>query len=1064
MIKISDTVFNRHQINDWDEMTMLQFLPFVSYISLDASRSFDFEDDEILEDLRLLENEDPKLLKKMMHPFQLLESKPLILILSFFPKHLQSLYQQLFLANNPSVLLFPHLLIEFLYYAREFAPCTLRFCILLTILLPTFKRHKMENLLLTFIEQCHTNKEYLKRFNKKASCKAFTKILLASPANYVSSQTTIEDAIEEERRRMSIAANSVDSSSQLYTSSICLAYLIQVLDKETKTPVEAMVEEVLTTAKKIENPLWRLDALLVISRCSDATRFESRDLILELEDLLTTSNNSTSFLGLIALIVRCLSTSKNTFQPKRLFDKIFEQLHLQSENDQQTICETLAQFPLLHVRIHHFIRYKTDWINGDDFEIFNRIFRLHSSKYVTTFFTDNPSLYSYETLLANMYLAELSVDLIKLENWLIQTTPSNQSCMAISELGKTCLHALQRDRSLVSTEIISNLSTYFAYFAESSISPTDEDQEQLQSLECALARRELEDVEAINDFVRKWLHYKTHPFLYHCAHMAAELVALSGIQSSDIIEECCAILISKEYRPCPEVAGRIIRHWQDFDVKFFRIILRYLIREDYAECLPSQLHSELHESLIVESFEEFELLIDAERQKHQTTTENENTSISRWSLFHLIGTWPTDALQYFIDVLLPLKTVTDYPLLTWLLEHIPTKIISESTENERFCEYLLSILNDECICISLKLIVVQHLSYYREDNRVRVILWDIVRKNSKTQTADDDHVTIACLRSLYWKRQVDLEEVELEELKLLCKCSSLSNKVHQAVLTGLYMHIIRESKSYDVFEVYLCYMNNIGDDNDNTFDDDEQDQDGIAQRASDWIICHRSTLLGRFIEDLCKHLNPLLTDLYAYICVADLIGSKIKETLCDAIGESTMGENFFKSSLHLACHTKLTKNNEHIGHCIQVYAYFYEFTCDYASMLLKLKDDCLSRKLFRSISKFKIDREAIDSLLNTIHSTSSSDCERFCAGQFLLKLEEPGYVSIVEIQETIISAIEKYGVENNQSHYDLKRLLFERMSHDLYDPEEHPHTSLYSVAELQVTPSTAAPAIILESS
>lgn len=1064
MIKVSDAVFNRPQINDWDDMTILQFLPFISYISSDSNRSFDFDDDQILKDLWLLESEDPKLLKQMMHPFQLLQSKPVILILSFFPKHLQSLYQQLFLVNNPSVLPFPHLLIEFLYHASEFEPYTLRFCILLTILLPIFKEHRMENFLLAFFKQCRRDKEYLKRFKKKASCTTFIKILFKSPADYVSSQTTIEDAIEEERRRIFIAANSTDGSGPLYASSICLARLIQVLDKETEISVEAMIEEALIAAKKIENPLWRLDALLLISGCPDTTRFESRDLILESENLLTTSNNSTSFLGMIILIVRCLSSSESTFQPKRLFDKVFEQLHLQSENDQQTICETLAQFPSLHLRVCHLIRSRTNWIDGDNFDIFNRIFRLHSSEYAAASFTNNSSPYLYKTFLANMYLAELSVDLIKLENWLMKTTSSRQSFIEISELGETCLHALQQDRSLVSTEIISNLSTYFAYFADTSVTPTKEDHKHLQALERALVDKKLVDVEAAIDIVLKWLNYKNHPFLYHCAHMAAELLALSGIQTSEIKEECCAILLSKEYYPYPEVASRIIRHWQESDEKFFEILLKHLIKEDYIECLPPHLYSELHERLNMESFQEFRFLIDAETQKYRTTTEKENVSISQWSLFDLICTWPTDVLQYFIDVLSPLRTDVDYPFLTWLLEHIPAKIISESTENERFCKYLLSILNNECICVSLKLIVVRHLSYYREDNRIRKILWNIIQQNNITQAIDDDVVTIACLRSLYWKRQVDLNEEELQELKLLRKCSLLSSEVQQAVVTGLYMDIIQKSECYDVFDVYLCYMKNIADDNDNILDDDEEDQDEIAQRASDWIICYPSILLGKFVEDLCKRLKSLLTDLYAYIYVADLIGRKIRKILCDAIHESTMGENPFKSSLRIACQTKLTENNKHIGHCVQVYAYFYEFTCDYASMLLKLKDDCLSRKLFRSISTFQIDREAIDFLLNTIHSTSSSHYERFCAGQLLLRLEEAGYVSIVEIQETVISAIEEYGLENNQSDYDLKRLLFQRMLYDLYDPEEHPKISLSSVATLQVTPSTAVPAIVFSNS
>lgn len=1021
---------------------------------------YDFDDDQILADIQLLESEDPKLLKQMIHPFQLLKSKPVLLMLSFFPKHLQSLYRQLFLVDNQSFLPFPHLLIEFLFHAREFEPYTLRFSVLLTILLPIFQEHKMENFLLAFIKQCRRDKDYLKKISKENSCKIFTKILLKNTTGFISAQITIEDAIEEERRRLSIASNTTDGSNQLYVSSVCLARLIRVLDEKTKMPVKAMINEALIAVKKIENPLWRLDALLAISKCPDTTRSESSEYILELENVLT---SSTSFLGGVALIVRCLLTSKTKFKSKRLFDKIFEQLHLQSDNNQQTICETLAQFPSLHSRVCHFIRRKTKWINGDSFDIFHRIFLLHSSECATPFSAANSSSYLYQTLAASMYLSELSIDIIKLEDWFLKTisandTSSRQPCIAVPELGKACLHALQRDRSFVSTEIVFNLSTYFAYFAAPSISHTTEDHVHLQALERALEGKKLEDAESANNFVLKWLSYKHHSFLYHCAHIAAELLAISDMQSSEIIEECCEILVGREYRHCPGVASRIIRNWQESDEKFFEILLEYLIREDYAERLPLHLYNELHERLQIHSSQEFKLLIDAERKKYHKTTEKENVSTSQWSLFELIRTWPVDALQYFMDVLLSVTTVTTYPFLAWLLEHIPTEVISDSTEKERFCEYLFSILVDECIHASLKLVIIQRLSYYQEDHRVRIALWNIIQSQSK----DDDLLVIACLRSLYWRYQVNLNEEELKQLHLLRKCSSFSNELQQAVLTGLYMNIIREPECYSVFEVYICYMMNIGNDNGDILD--EEYQNDIAQRASDWIISHRSILLGKFVEDLCKRINPLLTDVYAYIYVADLIGGKLREKLCDVIRENTMGESCFRSSLCLACQTKLTENNGHINHCVQVYAYFHEFTCDYASMLLKLKDDHLLRKVFRSISLYKIDREVIDFLLNLITSTFSSHHERFCAGQLLLRLEESGYVSIVEIQETIISAIEKYGSENNQSDCDLKRLLFQRMQHDLSDPEEFPNISQSSVASLTVTPCTAAPAVVVSNS
>jgi hypothetical protein len=658
MIAVLDSAFKRPDVNHWDEKTVLQFLPFVCYIPPRSGESSEFSDDSTWEDICTLEHGDLKLLKQMTHPFQMFTNKPYLLTLAFFPKPLQSLYRQLFSVNVPSFLPFPHLLIEFLFHANKLESYTLRFCILITILLPVFQEYKMENLLLAFMKKCDGDKQYLKRISKKSFCQPFTKILLKKQSNSISSQSTIEDAIEEECRRISMASNNmIKNSNQLYASSICLARLTQVLDKETKVSITTMIDEALIAAKNIENPLWRLDALLAISGAPDTTRFESSHFISELENALV---SSPSFLGSVALIIRCLLNSERKFKPERLFDKIFELLHLQSEDEQEVICEALAYFPFLQLRVYHFINCKTRWTKTDHFHVFNRIFQLHSSTFAATFLVTNPSSFLHKTLSASMYLAELSIDIIKLEERLVEKMHAGNTPQ---QLAKKCLHALHQSQSFLSTETVSSLSTYFVYYEGSSTSFTNEDHNQLQTLEHALLYKRLEDVESASHFVLKWLNYDHHPFLFHCAHMGAVLLAQSGIRSPEIIQKCCKILISEEYCHCPEQARVITNNWGEFDKNLFEILLGYFIREDYAEYLSINLCKDLNKQLVVRSSQELKLLFDAERQKHQMTIGKQNGSTSQWSLFDLITTWPENAPQYFMNVLSLLKDDTEYSFL-----------------------------------------------------------------------------------------------------------------------------------------------------------------------------------------------------------------------------------------------------------------------------------------------------------------------------------------------------------------------------------------------------------------
>jgi hypothetical protein len=356
------------------------------------------------------------------------------------------------------------------------------------------------------------------------------------------------------------------------------------------------------------------------------------------------------------------------------------------------------------------------------------------------------------------------------------------------------------------------------------------------------------------------------------------------------------------------------------------------------------------------------------------------------------------------------------------------------------------------------MVIIHLLISYQEDEGVRRALWDIILGNNNKQMKDYDLVAISCLQSLYCGREIDLNEEELNQLDLLRKSSLSSYELQQAALTGSYMHIIKQPRYYCVFEVYCSYMKNIGDENNDIFNDQQRDK--IVEKASDWIISHRSVLLTRFVEELCKCLKPFHKDFYSYICVADLLCGKIREEFCDTIRQSVVGEDRFKDYLCAACRTNLTDNNGHIIHCVQVYACFQEFTCDYASMLLKVTDDDLSRRLSSTIQLLTIDRDAIDYLFDIVNSISSSNYERFRAAQVLFNLTKYDYVSIVEIQEAIVSAIEKFGLEDDQSDCDLKWLLAQNILDDLSDLERFPKTFQRPVASLTATPCLAAPAIV----
>ncbi len=80
-------------ITHWNEDELIRLLPFICCVSSLYCHTLYIEEFEV---------EDLKLLKGGRHPFQLLQNKPITLLLAYIPVSVQSLYMKLFAQNQIS--------------------------------------------------------------------------------------------------------------------------------------------------------------------------------------------------------------------------------------------------------------------------------------------------------------------------------------------------------------------------------------------------------------------------------------------------------------------------------------------------------------------------------------------------------------------------------------------------------------------------------------------------------------------------------------------------------------------------------------------------------------------------------------------------------------------------------------------------------------------------------------------------------------------------------------------------------------------------------------------------
>jgi hypothetical protein len=984
-------------MTDWNEDQIVRLLPFICCVALSSSHDIAIEE---------LELEDLNLLKRGKHPFQILQDKPITLLLGFVPSSVQSLYMQLLTQNeisfdDTSTLPFLHLLTEFLCVVLTMNKHSIRFWLLLSVLLPTFTQHKMENFISRFVDL------WIAELNHKHFFKAYKDNGFHSIASeirigdYTEEKHGNELAMIEEQHRITHAQTDLE----LYAASCCLSKLTKSLSENNEPEVlQTQFNELWNTVQVIKQPVWRLDATINIcciffpkreyDKINDQLKTRYLTLITWLKEL----EPITSLLTYVALFVRCLNFFHKDFQlEKSLIYNILERLKTVTIEEQQAICEALISFPALRIDISQYIFQTQHLENAVKLnQIFQRTSTVFSKHLSAKFFSASDIRGVSSTLLSSMHLCELNSYLKFLDDSSIKETRNHSiNNLPSQSLGEKCLKALAEEPiQLLTTEAASMIRTFIS-------SPIEETENiQMLRIEQSLMKKTSIDDSAYS-FVLEWISYRYDERLCSFAYQGALLLGLSNMWTSTIIEICCELL-SSENNHLQDTATQLIgrKEWCS-EKQSNNIIINYINQWNKKK---SKYISEIEvffDTLGIQTVDEIEQILQLEHDRFEKTTENKlNTMNSEVSFFRLIDNLSSQVKDYLTDTIQSLSTC-----------------LPDTTD-------LLIGICFGSFPVGVKVTAARKLYFVREEEQVQNVLWNIVINN---EIGNSDELVAACIWSLFINRKNDqFMQKRLKKLDHL-RQHTRSSLIRQAALSAMYCHMITESEKYHLLDVYYAHMTNAD------FYRTSLSGDGGYDRTTDWIIKHASILLPQFIDDMYKSFDDT-SNFYVpnYIKVAKRICKEIPKQFRVTVRQSSIGENAFRKGLY-EMSKKITKANQ-IDY-LYVYASFEQVSLEYVIIYLRVGRTKTMHAYFSEHFRFVSERQAIELLADALRS-SSSVRRRCAAAELLVKLTVLGQVSAIEVQNLLSGAIDDLQsqqfidskLRTDRTDSELKRLLLQLMA------------------------------------
>ncbi|CAF4543978.1 unnamed protein product [Rotaria socialis] len=1007
---------NLRNIVNWNDSVIVQRLAFVCCVSLSR---YSIETEEV-------EAEDIHLLKLGIHPFQLLQTKPIALLLSYVPISVQRLYLELFAQkqlcfNEISFLPFFHLLIESLNgLLMTYIPC-IRLRILSSILSPIISQYRIENLVRFIASKDNRERtivSFIKKLNNDSTRTVKSHILIVE--NYDDVKREYQLIVNKEQYRIDNAQNDLE----LYAACCCLAKVTRKYDSSIES--ETILEKMWIFVQAIKQPVWRLDAAINIFYLilpNDAKfkpladRFKT--YFLRLISCLEEIEPTTPLLSYVALFVRCMSVIRDEKFPleKRLVYNILQRLETVSTNEQSVICEALASLPPFRCDVCQFVRQLKNCPGSN--LVFNQIYssncKIFAKYFSMHYFKTSDISNVRSTLLTSMYLSEMNSYVQFIDDSMIKRTtqceiehePIEQSLI------EKCLMLLKKKPTCsLNVEAASNICELLC----SSI--TELEKMEMSRVEYALVNKENVS-EFARPFVLQWLNYRDDKLLNKFAYNGAILLASSKIWTTTIVEICCE-LMTNEYDHLRDRAIKLIesREWRNVGNGCTTKIIKCLYKWNETELKKFGDIEYILSTLFIETIDQMEEILKFERERFNKA----QLDVSKYevSFFRLMKELSIEATNYVIVIMISLANSSldsaNLLFLQWILEYFQCKCL---VSDERFVELLIKLMlgsHDS----KLKVIVARNLLYFPCNEQIQNILWTIITNN---EHENSDELIATCIFSLYMNDEIAMQE-KLKQLDHLGQHTT-SLIIRQAALAKMYLYIKKKPEEYDTIDVYYSYMISTSE---RLTTDDESSS---ARTAARCIAENASTLLPLFVEDMCKNLNqePFFGT-PAYMEVAESLCRDIPTDFLDAVRQNSFGEIAFRNSVYQSS-KKVCLSSQQC--CIKVYACFEDVSLHLIEMIMQVvlkEPKVLSYDHLIKSLRVVSGRQPIELLLNILSSAKSLK-QRYVAAELLVHLASLNHVSVNEVGKLLNAAIEDpssqqfldLGSENTRADYKMKRLL-----------------------------------------
>ena len=952
-------------------------------------------------------------------------------LLTLIPRHFQLIFDRFLNLSN----LFPFvcLLGEIVRVLSTHEKTSIRFALLLAVLRFHFEKNQWTHIfqgLLVLTNQTKDSNHYFYKFDRFLSDKWDQ--LPFNEKNLQEEHLKIE-LFHTRQRAKELLKTSTDSL-ELYKISIAIAVLTCALYKRDEQP-EEIADEIRFIIKNIREPILHLHALSIIwilTQNYATTTIHQMDPVLS-EALATIDDQNPVDTHTLLFLIWWTTFSPNAdnrtiaCQVHCLLDRLFRNIDTDSVEIQQIVCRSLLLaldpyiYPYVRPRICRFIQHSR-WLNIID------IFQSESGPLSaliennSNFIFKNPST---STLLASMYLMQLSIDIFYLPTWFeIETTSNQRIIFDRTELEKKAIEQLtiSSEYRIVSKEaarIITNL-----------LQISQVKSSNYHSLERLLAQCEFVEKAAQSEVIQ-WLQYKDHPQLSFFAFHAALLITKYSI---DAIQLCCQLLdypvdeFRQRAQKCLSCVCLIASHFtRDQFIRLFTILIRarhtlsILAREILVNIDVRMDSIEYLELLFIWERERIHLLFESPQSSHYLThnLELQQQDLGISLLEHVnLQSGLLDVLEYLFeyatDRCLQLQndsetqTIEEQWYFTELVNFIGRdwyiSLMDEmSICEQQFTSHLIVLLNNVPLCATLSKAIVSVLlinrsttpyvpTFTRLEARqcLKKILIDTFEKPSNEHLNDDVLVHVV---KHYYHAMNDNDEYILIRLQeclnrnLIVAAADIA-RIHCRSLKGLKpsLNDFLELVNGEYIRLYHALMSIVV---------DSRTIFIINSITLDLILKHEDELVPLFIEELSQmqHSNRI----------------RLACALLDRIPIRIHNEIQNRKQLKQTLLRWSQNNKDDRGFYIRfLTSYYNELTIDIKQIFLSAMWDRYQIQLVAYECVINIQRVNSRTIVEDLYSellSSKSFQQRYISAMLLVQLAKFDQVSVYEVQEKLSEAI-----------------------------------------------------------